>query len=886
MNALTGFTIADPEFYAPLDSATDRGQVYRPDQVPEGWLSTESGVWTVWHREGLGVAVDGWKVHVSARSERLEEVLDIVAGICFELDVPFKHLSARLFYQWTHYKHAPRPQCGKFIAAYPPDVASARELMERLTAALKGEDGPYILSDRRFPGSRVVHYRYGGFARVEQAQADGTSTLLVRDGHGKHVEDRRKVSFHLPEGVVDPFAVRVATPVAGPEAAGPRSFGGFVFEKAIRHSNSGGTYRARELSTGRTVFAKEARAHIGVKQDGCDARGTLRGEWETLQALHHAAPGLAPEPVAYFSEWEHDFLVSEFVDGMTMQRWLVSNTPLVRVGATSEDFAAYYGRCEKVISGVERAVERLHACGYLFVDISPGNVLVDDEDGVRLIDFEAAHRRGTGFTVLGTPGYTPPADLVGDDPAVYDAYGIAALAQLLVAPLHHVVQRNPDVLAHLQHDLTELGPVPDPLWKRLTAFHAPGGSATLPSPEQVAEDPVTHLTDLRDRIADALLAMADADHPATIFPTVAQGYSANTLCVAYGAAGVVHALHRAGRTVPEGVLERLRREALDKMDDLVPGLHVGTAGVARVLADQGLLEEARALLDAADRNPITARSATLLGGAAGVALSHLALYRRAGDEHHLDRAMALAAGLPADDELVAQLGADDATGLLHGRTGVALMLHQLATVTGDPDHLARGLRLMHAELDREGDPESPGMAFPVSSTDKRQMPYLYCGSAGVVHVATRYLQTVDDERLATSMPRLLTQLRMPYTAMPGLYQGMSGLGLALVDHAMLTGDQADHEAAMRAGRALFKYAIPHPTGVRFPGDQMLRLSADLWSGSSGVLLFLTQLLDPRPDALFTVDAPTAGFPEASGPSAVCDGPDASPSIGRVQCDVI
>ncbi|MEU0413432.1 class III lanthionine synthetase LanKC [Streptomyces griseorubiginosus] len=854
MNALMGFVVADPDFYAPLESAEDRGEVFKPSQVPGTWKESERGIWTAWQREGTRTAVDGWKVHVSARADRLTAVLDIVAGVCFQRDIPFKHLSARLFYQWTHQKHASRPQGGKFIAAYPPDVDTAGELMAQLAAALKDEEGPYILSDRRFPGSRVVHYRYGGFAPVWKDKPDGTRVSLVRNGRGDLVEDRRDTTFRLPDGIIDPFVPATPRPAAPATTASPPSYGGIVFEKAIRHSNAGGTYRGRQQSTGRTVFVKEARAHVAVEQDGMDARMRLRGEWDTLSALRRLAPGLAPEPVAYFTEWEHDFLVTEFVEGVTLQKWMVTNTPLVKSGTTEEDFASYYDRCEGIISRLERAIDQLHACGYLFVDISPDNVLVGPGDEVRLVDFETAHRRGEAFFAAGTPGYMAPRALVGEDPSVYDAYGLAALTQLLLAPLHHVVRRNPDALAHLHHDLSETAPVPPALWRRVTTFHAPGPNLVLPSPEQVAAEPHAHLEDLRTRIGDALLAMADAAHPRRIFPTVPQGYGTNTLCVAYGTAGVVHALQRAGRDIPREIVERLRRDALTNADSLVPGLHVGTAGIAWALADQGHLDEARALLDTSDRHPLVEQSATLFGGAAGVALAHLALYRRTGDEHHLDRATALASSLPADADLTVRLGPDDATGLLHGRTGIALMLHQLAAVTGDRTPLRRGLRLLHAELDRECDPRSTGMSFPVSTTDKRIMPYLYCGSAGVLHVATRYQLAAEDERLAAALPRLLRSLRTTYTAMPGLYSGLSGLGFALADRAALTGDEHDQRAALRVGRALFKYAIPHATGVRFLGDQLQRFSAELWSGSAGVLLFLTQLLHPRPDTLFTVDS--------------------------------
>ena len=56
---------------------------------------------------------------------------------------------------------ASRAQAGKFCAIYPPDVGSARRLMDRLAVELKDEVGPYILTDRRYGDKGVVHYRYG-----------------------------------------------------------------------------------------------------------------------------------------------------------------------------------------------------------------------------------------------------------------------------------------------------------------------------------------------------------------------------------------------------------------------------------------------------------------------------------------------------------------------------------------------------------------------------------------------------------------------------------------------------------------------------------------------------------------------------------------------------
>ncbi|GHJ42807.1 serine/threonine protein kinase [Catellatospora sp. TT07R-123] len=853
------FTVASREFFAPLETAAVETGELAPHGVPAAWCGVREGVWRMWHRPGQLDGVDeGWKVHVSARAERLDEVLDVVAAACFDQDVAFKHLSARLFYWWTHQKFAPRPQAGKFIAAYPATVAAAERLMNRLRADLADEAGPYILTDRRFGDSRTVHYRYGSYKPLFRLQPDGTRQALVRDGRGEPVPDRRGVSFHLPDGVTDPFRPAPAA-TAAPATAAPapgratRSVGPYTIESAVRFSSAGGTYLGRDSSTGRPVFIKEGRSHIGLRED--DATGTeqLREEWETLTRLHETAPGLAPEPIEYLRKWEHEFLVVERIDGDPLWRWLALNHPVLVVGATPDRFAAYYRRCEELLSRIEQAVARLHAAGYLFVDVSPGNVLVGPDDTVRLVDFGAAHRLGTPFRKAGTPGYMPPDRLVGDDPAVHDHYGLAGLAQLLVGPLHPVVQLNPDALTHLHHELSELAPVPAALWSRVLRYHEPSPAPALPGPAEVAADPLRHLRDLRDRTAAALLAMADLDHPKRIFPTIVEGFQSNTVCVAYGTAGVVHALRQSGVALPDGLLDRLRADALAAAPDLAPGLHAGSAGVARVLADCGLLDEARTLLDAADRHRLTTECATLAGGTAGVALAHLALHRHSGDDRHLRRAAELAAALPPDDELTARLGADDATGLLHGRCGVALMLQQVGTATDDPVLVRRAVRLLHAELDRASDPDAAGLLFPISRANRRAMTYLYSGSAGMLYTTTRCLAAADDERLAEALPRLLAAVRVTFTVLPGLYQGMAGLAFALADHARRTGGEPARRDAVRAARALFKHAIPHETGVRFLGDPQLRFSAELWSGSAGVLFGLSQVLDPRPDGLFAVE---------------------------------
>ncbi|MFJ3881170.1 class III lanthionine synthetase LanKC [Streptomyces sp. NPDC090077] len=863
---LEGFAeaLADREYFLPPAAAADPGPRFAPGEVPPGVRGTERGIWTVWGgprtgSAGQGFAEQGWKIHVSARLDRAQHVLDTVAGICFSEGVPFKHLSARLFFLLLHHKHAGRAQAGKFCAVYPPDTETARRLLERLRDALDGEEGPYVLTDRRFRDSRTVHYRYGSFGARSRLRADGTREGLVRDGSGREVVDLRLPAFHLPAGIEDPFVEREEPPHAGPVLIRDYEVTG-----AVRLGNAGGAYRARDLRTGRAVFLKEARAHNGLVLDGTDAQQRLRHEHRVLRELHAAAPGVGPEPLDHFTEWEHDFLVTEYVAGQPLVAWLSRSSPLARADRTAGSVAAYYAQCRHLLAALDASLERLHGAGYRFGDLSLGNVLVTPSGGVRLVDFEAASALSGAPSPMGTPGFTPPPGPPGSaaDPLLRDRYGMSAVALALLAPFNETAQHAPANLALLHRDLADVAP-PQDLWRRATAFHPAGDRAPdrdapgrPPSPAEVDADPRGCLVRLAREVTAGLLETADAGRPEWAFPPSPEAFHTNNVCLAYGTAGVVYALERSGTPVPEEILERLRRDALALRGALPPGLLVGSAGIARVLAVLGRPEEAADLLRDADRHPLTASCGTLAGGRAGVGLGWLALYRLTGESGHLERAAAAGEALLRTPDPAAVIGEHDARGLLHGRSGLALFLHRLAGDTGEARWLEAGRRLLHQELDRTFALDDGTLSVSDDARFTRAMPYLATGAAGVAAVLTRYVATAPDVRSAAALPRLVAGVRVSCaTKEAGLYRGLAGLAWFLTGHAELTGTDAARADAVRAATGLLKYAVPYRGGVRFLGAGSQRFTADLSSGGAGVLLALRRLLDgplltagPRPGA--------------------------------------
>ncbi|WP_283137509.1 class III lanthionine synthetase LanKC [Rhizohabitans arisaemae] len=838
MLRIYGYAQADPEFYAPLSRISEAGRRFTPEGLSDGWTCATHDIWTVWRHPEVVTPDQGWKVHVSARLDRADFVLNTVARACDAEKVAFKHLSAEAFFLFVHHKHGPRSQAGKFCALYPADERAALRLMERLARDLAEEEGPYVLSDRRFRDSRTVHYRYGAFRSRSRMLANGDRESLVRDGNGLDVPDVRGVSFTPPPGIEDPFT----EPPDG-VCGGPVTIHGYEIVQVLQHSNAGGSYQAKDTRTGRIVFVKEARAHNGLFWDRTTAVDRLRREHRVLTEIHLAVPGACPEPLDYFQEWEHEFLVTEFVEGTPLNRWMARHSPLIQSGRSVADFDAFYGSCTRFLDELDHALGRIHQAGYRYGDLNPRNVMVSPA-GARLIDFESCEHRTAPLIRMGANGYIPPEELALEGPFAWDEYGLSAVALGLIMPLHSVIQRSSGNLRLLRRDVERHAPVPAELWRRATRFHNERDTAQrLPTPEELDERPRESLGRFAEQVRIGLADMVGVERLDRVFPTVPRGYETNLLSVAYGLAGILHALQVTGSTIPAELVERLRVQAVNGGADLPPGLHIGAAGVGWILADLGLLDEAGDLLTGAARHPVLGTSTTLGEGRAGIGMAALRMHLGTGEQRFLDMAVASGEAIVGTGDLRSTLGPDNARGLLHGRSGLALFLHRLGAVTGDHRYVRQGRRLLHGELDLAMEMPDGALSFTDNDLTRRSMPYLFSGSAGVGLVLGRYAADAADERIAAALPRVLSDFHKNCCVFPALYCGLAGLAFALADYADVVWDPRAADDAVKVATGLVKYAIEGGQGVRFLGDGNLKFSAELWSGGAGVLLALHRVLN-------------------------------------------
>ncbi|MFJ9373384.1 class III lanthionine synthetase LanKC [Streptomyces sp. NPDC101455] len=886
----------DPRWFEDFTRRAPSGEHLRAYQavVPDTWRTWRRGYWVIAEPPDAPVVGQGWKLHVSATSRTSAETLRRSLPVLRDAGVRFKFLMDPMAVREANGKSFPRASSGKFITVYPEDDARFLALASELTDALRELDGPYVLSDRRCPGSRVVSYRYGGFISRFELEPLGLRDLMIRTPDGSLVQDLRTPFWYAPSWAQDPYAD--AEPVA-PEpkptgtATSSTSGGGqgllhgrFKVESALAFSNRGGIYRGVDTETGADVVLREARPGVEVGPEGIDAVQLLRHEYELLTEL--ADTGLFVRPVAFFEQWEHAFIAEDHIDGGHLGHLSVTHNPLYGLDLTPARLTDYYDRFRLLWLQVADAIAACHERGIVLGDLSPTNIMVTSDDRIRVIDLESAfHEDHGGGAGLGTPGAVTRRAMAagrGDRRSDYYALGGIMLCCVLTCQQNDLVDHAvplrlldavaadlalPGELVALIKDLyDEDAPLPDPaaLRRRLTDLPFTTAWRQLPPlAHRVSPDPESG-ADLHRRIAATLDGVAkylrntaDLQREDRLFPADVLVFETNPLSVAHGAYGCLYALHATGDAVPDTFLSwALRKPTGHK--SLPPGLYYGSAGVAWVLSALGHRDiAARVLRDAAE-HPLLYAEPGVLTGAAGHGMACLRLWRDTGLPEFLDRAreigehFARTARHEGGRAHWPGSGKHVPVGYGEGASGVAMFLLGLHAATGDPAVLELGRAGL--EFDLSCGTYSPGglLSFPAVAAPDEPIAVLRHywdeGTAGILTTLLRYHHVTGDETLGKHIEELLPDVRRKYTTFPQLFHGVSGLGNALLDAYEFLGDPELLGDAERAAEAVLCSAVRRPEGVVFPGEQTVRESCDLATGSAGVALFLDRFRRTGPGA--------------------------------------
>jgi len=882
------FCFADPLFY----DSPRRWQRNASDfeaagaRVPAGWQRSERDLWIVLQPEGLRLPSQGWKIHVSATPDNAERVLAKVSEYCFARRLLFKFLRGPAVLLMQNSKYAPRGSSGKLLTVYPRDEPELECTLSGLDALVGGEPGPYVLSDLRW-NAGPLYTRYGGFAELYHVGEYGERELALRRPDGVMVTDRRDPVFSVPDWVTLPGFLEPQLAARGAQ----RFDLPYRIERVLHFSNGGGIYQGRPdggavveggaedsgtAARGRfeQVVLKEGRPHSGLDQSGTDAIARLRHEHDILSRLR----GLdcVPEVVEYATAWEHHFLVESFVEGETLNAAFVREYPLVHPNQTPETRAEYARWAVDTVRRVEAGLEQIHRRGVVFGDLHPNNIMLRPDGRVVFLDFELASPADDYRPpMLGAGGFAAPRHLRGFD---VDRYALASLRIWLLLPLVTMLHLDREKAEQLMRASHGLFPLPPDYFDSareliLSAGDSAKVSAGAATSAKARSPHVAGLLDpddgsshdwpaLRASIARGIAASATPERTDRLFPGDINQFDArgDGHGLAYGAAGVLYALHASGAPVDPGFVQWLIDAT--KRDSVTAGALTGTHGAAYALDRLGHRDEALALLDRLAEARLTSAGVedglTGLGsGLAGIGLVDLHFAQATGDSawrdsalHAADRLAARLAQPPA--ERGAERMGDAKEGLVYGASGAALFAVRLYEETGDQGLLDLAQTALARDL--ESCRSMADGTVQVSDGD-RVLPYLEVGGTGIGLALREFLAHRPDAPFAALERGIARSCDVEFVIQPGLFNGRASFvaylarlrdarsvaadGLVVPVVPGGAGDGGDLDALLdRQLRRLFWHAVSYRGHLAFPGDQLLRLSMDLASGSAGVLLAL------------------------------------------------
>ena len=197
--------------------------------------------------------------------------------------------------------------------------------------------------------------------------------------------------------------------------------GRYRVERSLGRGGMATVHLARDERLGRDVAIK--RLSEALSGDEVFRERFMR-EARTAAGLSH------PNIVAVFDVGEEDgipFIVMECVDGRTLAELLAQGGPLDPDRAVDLILQACAG------------LEHAHAAGLVHRDIKPQNLLVRDDDTLKVADFGIARPvDGTQLTlagtILGTAAYLPPEQALGERvSAAADLYSLGAVSYELLS---------------------------------------------------------------------------------------------------------------------------------------------------------------------------------------------------------------------------------------------------------------------------------------------------------------------------------------------------------------------------------------------------------------------------------------------------------------------
>lgn len=870
------YSLRHPLFYICNNDSIDTSNRYSVS-LPLDWYEIASDPeWVNQYPINGEIERQGWKVHISSDFKSSHEVLNIVAGLCHDENVAFKHLSTEDKFVLRNDKLIDRGYSGKFITCYPHEY-QLENFLDKLESNLSGFNGPYILSDKRWKEAPIF-LRYGVFreGNIDEPYADlKIDELLVE---GKVIRDSREPKFTRVEGLKNPKFIEEWLHSRNIESGSELPF---KIDSAIRFSNCGGVYRARLSNENKKMILRESRPYTGLDFTGEYSVDRLLKERQALEKLRHVEG--VPKVVWSGKIWENSYLGVQVMEGKSLNDWLINNFPLY---ANSDKDYSYLQRVVKIIVQIISILEQAHDNNVFHLDIHLGNILVDDFDNVSIIDWEQCtlENRSKVGQKMAAMGF---GSWIEDYPSQIDWNGVRQVAHFLFYPLieqsslvlDYTVQTtkygkklfyshkysNDDIARILQiiNDLDDRCTKFDDLSERKKLGCYKGNLEVKDRGE--IEEIVRKLLEGLSLVKQEWENVSRSSH---VFPVHYYGLNINQ-GIAYSDIGILMSYQKLlslANVEPSQFYREFKQDLINDTytklkvnDEEKLGLFDGVAGTLWAIYELGEHDLVNNFIkDNFERLLYESTSNNLYSGKAGIFLVGLYFLSkeprfRNKEEKIINRLVIFAEEYLSDENFLGEKTFvrqtndpyENKGGLLYGHLGLGWLFGEAYRFT-KKDIFKKCLNLsLEREFESYELDSSAGFQY---RQEKRLLPYIATGSAGALLVIKRNRAFIESRFLDKIGP-LESALEFNFCVFPGLFNGCSGLVLAKYFK-----DAAGSFVGLKEViESLYVFLISIGKGLVLAGDGGTKITCDIASGFGGVALALASIQNNKIEFLPSID---------------------------------
>ncbi|AGI27758.1 MULTISPECIES: class III lanthionine synthetase LanKC [Bacillus] len=822
-----------------------------PSLNSEEWQQNTDINWSYCINTKKKMPKQGWKIHITTDIDEAQKTLDIVLPYLIENEISFKFVPNERQLLFKNSKNGDRASSGKFITIYPYDNKTFLTLLsdlDNLTKALK--KGPYILNDKRWKYSNVF-FRYGAFVSM-YVNKDGQNVPAIQRPDGTLIPDVRAPYYEVPDFVEEPVEIQIMTKKVDAELdkEDTSKFDSYNVISALHFSNGGGVYKVEK--NGKTFVMKEGRLGSGLDRLKLDGFKRIYKEAETIKQLSEK-PYIV-DFYDYFEIWENNYLIEEHVSGISLMEYVSQNFPF----SYKEDKDIYMERMMHVIDQLIDALKDLHRSKIALGDLQPNNVLVLEDYSIKLIDLETAVTPESKYTpALMTPGY------VTDQAETFeqaDWYALLRICRFLFLPIENLSDLSIDIEINQDKWIGEnfgdevLNKIQEIQEKTLPTIKKLSKAATLTIPPMKIN--YKNVNEITEGLRAGIMSHLKPKSESLISGDIRQFIEKmGSLSIANGGFGGIMALDRTGTLSDsvyqwvDHVLETILNLDTETYKNFPLGLFNGISGILSVLYDIGYKEEAIKLLETMPFPDTEDSDLTLFSGLSGIGLNYLAFYSITQKKDFLDRSIKIGNRIidayKEDCSITVRDPYAMPYGLLNGWSGISLYILMLGKATNDNDLIKLASEIFNKEISKNIEIDSKLELAQIKEYSlgyKRLIPYLGEGAAGIALIMLEFNKNLPDfmTESNTELFKKLTNVTDLYsTFASGIFRGVGGM--IILANAMKC-------AGVNTGsleytiKALGNYLLyKKHEGILSPGEYGYRLSLDLQTGNSGLLLALSDI---------------------------------------------